>query len=582
MPASAINLVIFQIGPVPCGVDSNSVLTVIEPPPHITAIPGSNAFRPGLFSYSQKPVAVYDVRTKFNLPTDQRGKIIIAEMNQQFFGFWVDCIQEIIGTDKGKSQILPAECPKELFESLFILKNQLIFKTNFEALAKAQVSTQTHQFIAKLVSESKEKISAENTKLKHQKKVNATSVNTPQNKTNLTKENKRSTTAKTTSTFQDRNKKNLKQETTPVKKTDSFVRPIIGEKENPAPISTKQPGIHSRLKTTPDILDKTRPVVNKTATISTKAQQQSIFNQTSPKQIREKISEKKYQHENINNQTPAKHNETHAPTGNKYDNETTSGDTGTFILFAVLLIFISGSLYWLFIDEPSPQRKSKIVKMDSKIKSPEKIPATIDHDLQAEDKEEINESESHDLISTPATITETQPIIELIPDQNDIDNVSSEPEFQLNSEFAEDSANIQKTGDTIIITLSGNDAYINNETKDIEDNQITNPDTQDSEKEQPVIDNNSATSPAEVIEIKIEEKTAVVINKNKNPVPDIITEVIHIVVKGDTLWHIAKRYIHDPYKYHELARLSKIKNPDLIYPGNKVIIRIKNNNKTSK
>ena len=51
-------------------------------------------------------------------------------------------------------------------------------------------------------------------------------------------------------------------------------------------------------------------------------------------------------------------------------------------------------------------------------------------------------------------------------------------------------------------------------------------------------------------------------------------QVIHIVVKGDTLWHIAKRYIKNPYKYPELARLSKIKNPDLIYPGNKVVIII--------
>ncbi|MDH5766465.1 MAG: LysM peptidoglycan-binding domain-containing protein, partial [Gammaproteobacteria bacterium] len=47
-------------------------------------------------------------------------------------------------------------------------------------------------------------------------------------------------------------------------------------------------------------------------------------------------------------------------------------------------------------------------------------------------------------------------------------------------------------------------------------------------------------------------------------------EVIHCVVKGDTLWAIASRYIKDPYRYPELARLSKIKNPHRIYPGDKV------------
>ncbi len=57
---------------------------------------------------------------------------------------------------------------------------------------------------------------------------------------------------------------------------------------------------------------------------------------------------------------------------------------------------------------------------------------------------------------------------------------------------------------------------------------------------------------------------------------------IHVVVKGDTLWHIAKKYVNNPWRYPELARLSHIKNPDLIYPGNKVIIilnyrRVENN-----
>ncbi len=49
-------------------------------------------------------------------------------------------------------------------------------------------------------------------------------------------------------------------------------------------------------------------------------------------------------------------------------------------------------------------------------------------------------------------------------------------------------------------------------------------------------------------------------------------EIVHIVVRGDTLWHIAVRYLGNPWRYPELAALSRIKDPDWIYPGD--IIRI--------
>lgn len=51
--------------------------------------------------------------------------------------------------------------------------------------------------------------------------------------------------------------------------------------------------------------------------------------------------------------------------------------------------------------------------------------------------------------------------------------------------------------------------------------------------------------------------------------------IIYTVVKGDTFWSIAGRYVNNPYKYTELAKQNKVKNPNLIYPGNKIrIIKI--------
>lgn len=53
------------------------------------------------------------------------------------------------------------------------------------------------------------------------------------------------------------------------------------------------------------------------------------------------------------------------------------------------------------------------------------------------------------------------------------------------------------------------------------------------------------------------------------------TRYQHIVKKGDTLWDIAGRYVQRPWEYPELARLSRIDDPDLIYPGQTVIVIVK-------
>lgn len=61
----------------------------------------------------------------------------------------------------------------------------------------------------------------------------------------------------------------------------------------------------------------------------------------------------------------------------------------------------------------------------------------------------------------------------------------------------------------------------------------------------------------------------------KSPKPFKSETIIYTVVRGDTFWAIAGRFVNNPYKYTELAAQNKIINPDLIYPGNKIrIIKI--------
>ncbi len=53
------------------------------------------------------------------------------------------------------------------------------------------------------------------------------------------------------------------------------------------------------------------------------------------------------------------------------------------------------------------------------------------------------------------------------------------------------------------------------------------------------------------------------------PSPGVL---VHVVVRGDTLWDIARKHLGNPQRYPELVKLSGIRNPNLIYPGD--IVRI--------
>ncbi len=54
--------------------------------------------------------------------------------------------------------------------------------------------------------------------------------------------------------------------------------------------------------------------------------------------------------------------------------------------------------------------------------------------------------------------------------------------------------------------------------------------------------------------------------------PATAEEIRHIVVRGDTLWDIAAHYLGDPFQYPEIAKLSRIRDSDLIYPNDVIHI----------
>jgi len=280
------------------------------------------------------------------------------------------------------------------------------------------------------------------------------------------------------------------------------------------------------------------------------------------------------------------------------ESDTQSPSVMPVLFFLVLLVSSFSGLFWYFTqDKDTP---ILVTRVDNEKNEPSPITGSEPLPKPTENKPQTDSTQQEERSATsidetaetkpvePDTIaaipTET-PLSEIAknsdssqstPTESDIqeteiaDNVAATRVPDVNQSSSEDKptfkADIQKDEDGITIILevpSGENVF--KQVKDIKQTDSVQP-----EKTTDEVTTSELTKG--VLTTQTETKAQPEISETP-PTPRIIdTEIIHIVVKGDTLWHIAIKYVNDPYKYPELAKLSNIKNPDLIYPGNRVRI----------
>ena len=82
--------------------------------------------------------------------------------------------------------------------------------------------------------------------------------------------------------------------------------------------------------------------------------------------------------------------------------------------------------------------------------------------------------------------------------------------------------------------------------------------------------------PSAVVITPTPAETVIAVVKKEEPAPPVNPKSngTHVVQPGDTLWAIAKKYYGDGNQYPKIynANKDKIKNPNLIYPGQKLVI----------
>lgn len=512
------SLLTFRVGPVLCCAPSLPVRSIITPP-KLTHPPGSGASQPGIFKHGSRIVKVLDLRQKFGVELSEQtqpGNFIITIFEKDSFAFWVDQILDVFDFPSKGWGDLPPAIPRGVFSRTLLLNKKIHLYAEFENLASINNLGYMKNYIQQLnelqttQDKTNEKVDLKNIEKTQHEHVKDVAIAKDKN-----------------IPFKSTTIKNKKKETSSVA-TKPFTAPKLSKKTvQPEESKINNTTISEKARHKPKTI---KPIVPLTKVPPSKTIAKTVSPTSSI--VAKQVKQEKSVTQTLN------------------DNESSS--FGIVILF-IILISLAVGIYYLF---------------DSLLTSDYKSPTTVVHTPTNEysiyDEPIVDnntapysgpDEESSDILMTiPISQSDDEALAVTTPEITEkIDS------FVESDEDAPYRASISQQDNDITITLH----QPVEETKYIDEIQSQPIEVVD---EKPILNN-----------IANDNKTIAIPGlENLNPInkpKEIISEVLHIVVKGDTLWAIAKKYVHNPFLYPELARLSNIKNPHRIYPGNRVRIR---------
>ena len=565
-------LLIFRVGPVYCCAPTLPVEAIIQPP-HLTHPPGSSSAQPGIFKHGAQLVSVVDLRHRFGLDEDKHakpGRIVITQLNQSSVGFWVDGIIDVLETPTQGWGNLPPHLPRGVFSRTLLLDNKIHLYAEFEKLHSLQQTGYLRDYIDQLESH---KVAA---------KASSTVIRAPH------KANSSHTTSEiqqqpdrihpTPARVQDTPGSVLTDKVTPIAPPSTSSATPAVNKERANQSQSRPPSVTAA---TPPVSSHSSRPLPQTSTLSVA---------TTPG----KTNQRETNHSQLNtsggvsNRTPVTTTPISANLTRELQPNTLAtqshmtdeadedaGNAGILvIMFSLLLLTAGGSYYLLSSHTPQPDViASPTSKPSSTITSYEKTVG---------DNADTTETVTHASREfTKQSLTNAPHLPDNLSQQQSTANVTemaSDHDQQSNSRYR---ASIRQDaeGITIVLTepgITATDIKQHSASTDYSVGAIIKPET--------LTTTTITTTPADGSNTAANDtsrntsRTTVASNTQSNVTPSTgkkslrVKTIVHIVVKGDTLWDIAKRYVNNPFLYPELARLSNIKNPDRIYPGNKVRI----------
>ncbi len=545
-------LLTYRIGPVYCCGPSLPIIT-ITPPPRLTQLPGASIMEPGVFKHGKFIVAATDLRYRFGVKQEnwkQPGQVIIVQYGDSTRGYYVDEIIDVIRSPRSGWGNVPVLIPRGVFSRTLLLNEKIFLYAEFEKLSTLQGSGYLAEYIAQIEK-------AENTSEKN-KIAKQTTIKT------IIKDSKSSTkteltlTTKTSTEQTEIKQSQQKKQNIPkieIQTNKSNTHKNVLSITSPAHIQSKHA---SKIQPSKKLASKQKPGISEIAATAKINAVETKKEKPKTRPAQPYVTQNKSMAD-----IPLKNSPPLLKSKSPNISSTASGSNyvstiATFLIF--ILLSTTGYYFYSNLNKednsttvvtPMQQNYNDLVNIASNqynVIKPIEPKKNIQTTITSNNKKE----------TTTPTPKETD-ILNSTETSKHSDITEKKPEYH---------ASIRKQENTITIELNGpQPPSIKNSprlTKEANNKATTFKEIEPphTNKAPPAITN---TTTIESAVLKTNHKK--IQNHNNNPM--VIT---HIIVKGDTLWAIAKHYLQNPFLYPELAKLSKIENPDLIYPGNRVRI----------
>jgi len=613
-------LLLYRVGPV-LVCSPTMPVEVVMVPPKITVPPGANVAEPGVFKSMHGMVRLVDLRVRFGVDEgdlSDPGKVVVVEVEGGHAGFWVDEIEDVISfPDSGWKQV-PAYIPRNVFSRTLLHKKDIRLYADFEQLDKFKSTGYLRKHIEMIKAAENRSVDKSSLELIDKKVFEVSKKAIKENKNNgdaLKMEDKVSTDYRVGKNKQVSNVERPSGLVIKLRHVND-VKKKAAIKEN-----LKREVVEKQVKV-PDEVKRDEVADVKTDKRATSLARAAEGN-AEVMYVKSRMKAEKERGDRLTN-------------NNIHKSRIEESKAGGFIwLVGVSVVFIV-ALYAFFNSSDfnkDNQYTAVNLSQTEQLNDVDKQLVLISEELNGEiEKTEefdvVNKTEADDEVVSEAEIKtevegQVEKLIETPVEQQVEAQTGSSVEFQpmlqvetldelhpqTESDIKEDAkeeggVKIIKNERGVLIEINDFEEVSESELKKIShqadggksSDEFTGPREGEINR---ASEFDSYTVNAEILleKAKVPKNSGFTEDKHEGENIKILSEAenssntkdktiqnkqtkasrkkyIHVVVKGDTLWYIAKKYVQNPWRYPELARLSNIKNPDLIYPGDQVVIVI--------